>query len=105
MDRDGSCLYRGPNNRKCAIGWLIADKLYNPFFEALDLSLVLNKLSADKQLTKLSSHFLHDLQLVHDENSVTAKNGKWNKDFKRALKGLGQRYKLKTKFLKKLELK
>ena len=29
----GDCLYRGPEGRRCAAGWLIPDHLYNPNME------------------------------------------------------------------------
>lgn len=29
----GSCLYRGPNNLRCAIGWCIPDEAYDEKFE------------------------------------------------------------------------
>ena len=28
LDRDGFCVYRGENGRRCAIGWLIPDERY-----------------------------------------------------------------------------
>ena len=105
MEGDGSCMYRGPNDRRCAIGWLIPDALYDPFLEEIDLSLVLDKLTDNKKFEGVDKDFLRDFQLVHDENSVAVKNGKWDKNFKVVLKKLGKNYKLETKFLKKLEFK
>jgi len=37
IDDDGSCVYRGPNDLKCAIGALIDDDLYNDFYWAKTL--------------------------------------------------------------------
>ena len=34
----GNCMYRGPNNTKCAIGHLIGDHLYRESFEGTTIS-------------------------------------------------------------------
>lgn len=36
-DGDYMCLYRGPNGTKCAVGHLIADELYTPELEQLNV--------------------------------------------------------------------
>lgn len=33
LNTDGYCVYRGPNNHKCAVGHLISDEHYNPEME------------------------------------------------------------------------
>ncbi len=33
VDAEGTCLYRGPNGKKCAIGVLIPDEKYTPHLE------------------------------------------------------------------------
>lgn len=33
LDKDGICLYRGPDNKKCAVGLLIPDHCYNSCME------------------------------------------------------------------------
>jgi hypothetical protein len=69
--RGGQCLYRGPNNTRCAIGMLIPDKEYDPVFEGLGVNEVLKhnitfnmSFALDIDVTFLSS-----LQSVHDVSS------------------------------------
>lgn len=86
IDDDGievnwqTCLYRGPDGYKCAIGPLIPDADYNPNFEGLDCSdkppnkrLKAKKLFNDL-LIKLGLidhlELLESLQLVHDGYST-----------------------------------
>ena len=33
VDTDGTCQYRGPNGKRCAVGWLISDASYSPEME------------------------------------------------------------------------
>jgi len=68
-----SCMYRGPNGLKCAIGMLIPDKLYKPRFEGYDAS----GFGVRKALVKAGVpntvafvNFLACLQKVHDAHPV-----------------------------------
>jgi hypothetical protein len=77
-DLDGynsSCMYRGEGGTKCAIGWLIADDLYSPFFERHGAVRVMDRLNwmpnPNLNLTEFSRNevfheFLHKLQFCHD---------------------------------------
>lgn len=61
---NSSCLYRGPNGRKCAAGWLIPDEIYDPCMEK----------SVVRNLNFFSNHpvygkfldLINDLQYIHD---------------------------------------
>ena len=63
-----SCLYRGPNGLKCAIGMLIPDELYQDRFEGQSAS----DSGAIKTLnvpdTAEYALFLDNLQDIHDEH-------------------------------------
>lgn len=65
-----TCLYRGEDECKCSVGFLISDELYKPEIEGLDASeeividLVQNSLSSYKD--KLSAEFLLHIQSIHD---------------------------------------
>lgn len=61
----GSCLYRGPNGTKCAIGALIPDSQYDENFEGEDLVVIRMKARA---LKGLRIAFLSEMQGVHDNN-------------------------------------
>jgi hypothetical protein len=64
------CMYRGPNNTKCAVGCLIPNKDYSCAFEGSDIDMINQKLNFiwnDKQVNLLA-----DLQIIHDESAVRA---------------------------------
>lgn len=85
MNLDGynySCMYRGDNGSKCAIGWLIADDRYSPDLEHNGAVSVMESLNwmpnPDLNLTQFSGdkvfhNFLHDLQVCHDNASESTK--------------------------------
>ena len=76
IDDKGVCLYRGLKGRKCAIGHLIPDELYDPLIEGsapcfqpttgkqLALQRVLEAVFSN--LDKNDIPFLHNLQRCHD---------------------------------------
>ena len=59
----GTCLYRGPNGRSCAIGCLIPDDEYKEIFEYQEATAILPLLSYD--YTNYV-HLLTALQCAHD---------------------------------------
>lgn len=80
VNKEGECLYRGDNGRKCAIGLLIHDDDYISEFEGLkpwvDMKYVTEPIDADKllllnylKLKNFNLKFLRDLQIIHDECS------------------------------------
>ncbi len=72
--RDGTsvCLYRGSGGRRCAIGVLVPDELYDPEWEETTITpriLALTGLDPDADLT-----FARELQRCHDDTAFM-KNG------------------------------
>ncbi len=64
------CLYRAPNGRKCAVGGLIPDSLYDPGMEEKDANLLLTEWPfalAKAGLNRADHwHLLNRLQCTHD---------------------------------------
>ena len=72
----GQCVYRGPNNKRCAIGCLIPDEIYDPVWD-LEI-LVIKELMDDNYLPNLFSKeididFLISLQDLHDGCALAKK--------------------------------
>lgn len=68
---DGKCFYRGPNGRKCAIGWLISEEDYSPEFEATGVGhetdvVTAAPLMAAARIAQEDAEFVYDLQRCHD---------------------------------------
>lgn len=64
-----ACLYRGPNGRKCAVGWLIKDQFYRPELEALKVGDVRMEEALRLSGVDLNPNtvcLLSDLQSAHD---------------------------------------
>lgn len=85
-----TCLYRGDNGTKCAIGGIIPDELYNPILENRTCHSIMypTDLSDDKKplclqvgnLIGLSNESLADrLQVIHDADNVED----WEEGFKK----------------------
>lgn len=60
---DGTCLYRGPNGLKCAVGALIPDTEYSEEFETVPASTVSETLQC---LSGIDYWLLDTMQEVHD---------------------------------------
>lgn len=108
--KSGGCLYRGPDNRQCAIGWLIPDNLYEAEFEDLDLDEIQTRLEDSKIFEGLTLGFLSDLQAAHDRFYTTAFGISvhpvpWNSSFKDAFKQVGGWHNLETGFIDELEIR
>ena len=63
---DGSCKYRGPDGRKCAIGLLIADDFYEETFEGFLVSYSMWNALYKSGVPRFVLRFLFDLQQAHD---------------------------------------
>ena len=76
---DFTCLYRGPNNTKCAVGCLITDEYY---YESLENRAVNNLWVREAVEKSIGNNFsyllLGELQILHDEVNVTS----WEKSLK-----------------------
>lgn len=62
-----TCLYRGPNGTKCAVGALIPDEEYDPSAEGDTIDSVVEWVPS---LHGLDTEFLRQLQTVHDDSAV-----------------------------------
>ena len=60
------CLYRGPGNRKCAIGHLIPDNLYKAEFEKLTIRLLIEKFPQIPPLFGENIDLAKRIQDIHD---------------------------------------
>ena len=64
----GICVYRGPNNTKCAAGILIPDKLYKPHMEGRDFNtLCVDFPEIDALFSIAEQELILHLQNVHDD--------------------------------------
>lgn len=94
-DIDGQfmCAYRGDDGRKCAIGALIPDLMYESRMEGIDLDFLLirfpkiNLLFDNAFDVNNPSSLLKFFQRIHDGDPVAA----WEEEFQR----LAEKYKLK----------
>lgn len=73
LNDDGlSCRYRGTYGRKCAIGFLIPDSMYNPKMEATyftdDLIKPVLENVLNRKMTLMDQALLDDLLHVHDHD-------------------------------------
>jgi hypothetical protein len=74
--RGHSCLYRGPEGRKCAAGWLIPDDLYEPEMEGTLVSTGTLDSNGDERpdtlnaVSRVLRELGHDLELVRHLQSV-----------------------------------
>jgi hypothetical protein len=91
------CMYRGPDNTRCAVGVLIPDEAYRPEMEGRGAVAVLEMCHDQPWAAALYEHrhLLRALQLVHDgpvfwESTAEAR---------RVLKENAADFKLDTKFL------
>jgi hypothetical protein len=68
-----SCLYRGPENKMCAMGCIIPDKFYLPDMEGMDVDCLLKNFENSKgqkeywQFVKQHRELLLALQAIHDK--------------------------------------
>lgn len=63
VNKDGYCVYRGPNGTKCAVGHLITDDEYSEEMESAKAS------DVAKHIERFYDHrfFLQELQHCHDK--------------------------------------
>ena len=66
LNKDGKCLYRGPNGLKCAAGHLISDEEYNPSMEGRGAR---HTLSSHPHMELISQ-----MQIAHDIASANPSN-------------------------------
>jgi hypothetical protein len=66
MDNLGTCMYRGPNNTKCAAGHLIADEDYDSSFEGETWG----HLVWAKYFTSDHETLIEEMQSMHDRTAL-----------------------------------
>lgn len=70
--KTGTCLYRGPEGRRCALGWCIPDENYRQELEGLtidDYPSILEDALGFPDLPENDIQFLVDLQTYHDQST------------------------------------
>ena len=74
LSSDGDPRYRGPNGRRCAIGLLLPQRLYDPEMEGNSFSTVCEEFApAMTEAGLMGFHdgsFGRDLRDAHDDNSI-----------------------------------
>lgn len=67
---EGSCLYRGPEGRKCGVGWLIPDDEYRIDFDNSTFFNIDTVIKASPTLSSIPDgySFLGDIQEAHDDS-------------------------------------
>jgi NADPH:quinone reductase-like Zn-dependent oxidoreductase len=100
VSEDGTCVYRGPNNTKCAVGALIPNHLYNEEMETKGISNLIrkNEKIADL-LDKTNVDLLSSLQEMHDDAVLTVKNTFNKRMLKKKLEYVAKNNNLSTKVL------
>lgn len=72
----GACVYRGPDNKKCAIGCIIPDEMYTVDLEGKEVNLLVNNPLFSVELTTYLSQFnlglLVRLQQIHDAHNPSS---------------------------------
>lgn len=77
------CAYRGDKGTKCAIGALIPDSLYDPGFEGVHITALIERRSElETLLGSIDAQLLNDLQKLHDVGEPRD----WKKRLRRAAK-------------------
>lgn len=72
-NEDMRCTYRGDTeNRKCAVGHLIADELYTPSIEGEGAKhdVVLSLVQRSLPNWEINEDLLEDMQIIHDEDAI-----------------------------------
>lgn len=87
-----SCRYRTAEGLKCAVGCLIPDDMYSIGMENNSIGSLLSAFPrVDQLLEGVDYNLLADLQCIHDGDEPE----KWH----RLLRGVGERYHLKTEVI------
>lgn len=102
---EAACVYRGKNGTKCAVGCLIPDEMYSPYFEGSTVFALLHghacqKLPEDWEYRE-HEDLLSSLQMVHD----AAGNWESTLAMRGNLKDVGKMHGLDTAFLEGLSFK
>ena len=95
------CAYRGKQNTKCAIGFLIPDFKYDKIIEGVAIEELIQSNSYVIPVRwKRYKQFLIDLQLCHDNNIDVTSNDEFISSFVRAAEFVADKYNLSTEVIK-----
>lgn len=83
-DERQTCLYRGPNGLKCAVGALIPDEEYRPEWDEKGMS-ASKIVKCCHALQGVDSNLLSIMQTIHDHCSIT----NWEAHFKSTASNYG----------------
>ncbi len=72
---NGTCLYRGPDGLRCAVGCLIPDDQYKRSLEGKDAWVITKNVPA---LSHIGGRLLSEMQSIHDDCDVS----QWEEGFK-----------------------
>lgn len=86
---DLKCLYRGPDGKKCSVGWMIKDEDFNEMFNSDDVADLIDFLNLN--ITESRINFLKDLQAAHDKN-WDLESEKFIEAFKNSMNILKKKY-------------
>lgn len=81
VDENGVCLYRGPDGKKCAAGWLIPDSKYNIEIEGQN-AFGLTDFFEGCGVSYDDMVFLAQLQSIHDSCSEDGSLSTWETKMK-----------------------
>lgn len=85
-----TCLYRGPNGTKCAVGCMIPDEIYHPSMEGKGVTTII-KLYFGLLFLSLHRNLLAEMQNIHDNCLIET----WEREFQL----IAVRYDLKYTFV------
>jgi hypothetical protein len=77
-EENGNCLYRGPEGKRCVVGWLIPDNEYQKTFEGNTIDNLKYEFDYNphKLVNELTYEELKSIQHYHD--ILVLKQEKWN---------------------------
>lgn len=106
---DYMCAYRAPDGKRCAIGCLIPDHLYDRGIEGLGINGIYDKRHETGHRSAIMAFFegvdlrlLHSLQVVHD-NTFGDDAQDFVKSFHKLMRRVAEQYDLDASIIDKLE--
>jgi hypothetical protein len=95
----GTCMYRGPEGTKCAVGCVLTDHYYRTNMEEMGIDNLIKKFILPKFI-KNNKDLLRDLQNAHDSNAFSygENNKNFIENFTYEVKGIAEDRNLKWNF-------